>query len=159
MVGKNGIMCSVMNAKYDSVTKLVTFIYIKALSPMLGTIITIICYYLTIKRINAFQKILSDERELNAGKLFWYPAVMFISFLPSVVYWLLTLCTGLGNTEAIEAFMMLITHSIGFTNALVYGYQRRLFMGQKDQKEKMMMEMSSENIKSKIMTDMSTISE
>jgi len=98
----------------------------EAIPILAGLIITLIGYIKAIKRIRELPQHIVEQTEIGVYKLLWFPLVLFVTFLPSVVNnfigifikdippWVCGLHLGL-------------THSIGFTNAIVYGFQRKLY--------------------------------
>ena len=94
---------------------------------IVGFLMSLIGYIKTIKRIREIQDAYLYCESFDVYKLLWYPAVMFMIFLPSLVDNIVLNYTKEGNVF-IEAVHLLLTHSIGFINALVYGAQmRRVF--------------------------------
>ena len=118
--------CRTASSNWSRPSKFVSFLLIDALFPIAGTMITLLCYKITIIRIKRIQMSLSWQRDLNVGKLLVYPATIFIIFLPSMVYYFLKFCLGI-ETVFWDAATLLITHSLGFINALTYGYQSKVY--------------------------------
>jgi len=87
-----------------------------------GLIITLFGY---CKAISNTRKAIGSFLEtvgVDVYKLLWYPAVLFIVFIPSLIdnaYQIFTKNPILG----VEVAHILLTHSIGFLNAIVYGIQ------------------------------------
>ena len=122
---KYGILCGISSANNDFGTKILTFIIHKALIFFIGVIVTLTCYILTIKRIQQIQKIFLAKNNLKTGRFLLYPALLFAIFLPYVVHSFLRLAFNFRST-LFEAVLILGTHSLGFMNALVYGFERKL---------------------------------
>ena len=127
VIKQNGIMCAIMNAAPDLEYRILSFVIFKLFLTLIGTIITLICYILTIIRIRRRQQMLADPQDLRTERLLLYPIILFASFLPVIVDDFLRLCINFDNTIVFQASKMLFTHSIGFTNALIYGYQRKVY--------------------------------
>ena len=94
---------------------------------MIGGVITLVCYCLTIRIVRSYQKAFEDLRDLRLRRLLLYPAVIFISFLPSVFYWIFYYNDYNTASFVFKAIKMVLANSLGFTNALVYGYQKKLY--------------------------------
>ena len=77
---------------------------------------------------------LDDKQQLHTERLLLYPIVLFTMFLPTLIDYFLKFYTDIKNTEVSEALKMLITHSLGFANALVYGFQRKTYFKSVDTK-------------------------
>jgi len=100
------------------------------LPTLLGTIISFGAY---IKTIREFRKI-SMEGSGNIGsvshyKLFWYPVVMFVTFTPCFIYSYTTAYFQITENITIKTIHLSLTHSIGFTNAILYGVQLKQSVG------------------------------
>ena len=65
-------------------------------------------------------------------KLFLYPLLLFVTFLPVMVDDVLKLWFDAEDDSIFVALKMLLTHSLGLLNALTYGYQRRVFKSHKE---------------------------
>ncbi len=92
----------------------------------LGLIVTIIGYGAAIVKVKRLPPDIAQQLGINVYRLLWYPAVLFITFLPGMIDNFLQIFYGFDRPVAIEAIHLCLTHSIGFTNALVYGLQRNL---------------------------------
>ena len=80
-----------------------------------------------IRRVRDYQRAFQDLRGLRVRRLLLYPAVIFISFLPSVFYWIFYYNDYTETSFVFVAMKLMLENSLGFTNALVYGYQRKLY--------------------------------
>jgi len=89
--------------------------------------VTCIGYVLTVRKIKSIPEEILDNMHVAIYKLYWYPALLFMTFLPSTIDNFISAYWGKHNIFEIKAFHLLMTHSIGFTNAIVYGIQRRLY--------------------------------
>ena len=95
--------------------------------PVIGSLITLVCYLLTIQRVRGYQRAFEDLRSLRVKRLLLYPTVIFVSFLPSVFYWIFLYNDDEEASFVFEAIKMVLANSLGFTNALVYSYQKKLY--------------------------------
>lgn len=95
--------------------------------PILGSmILTLGVYTLLAKKLNDISKELDLGTNIEIKKLFWYPAVLFIAMFPSVVDNVIELYYTTPN-EVFTIIHIITTHSLGLTNAIVYGYQRKKY--------------------------------
>ena len=119
-------MCGITSSAGTYLSDLICFLLIDALFPLAGTIITLLCYKTTINRIKRIQTFLSWQKDLNIGKLLFYPLTIFIIFLPSLISYFLKMFF---HIEIVfwSAATFLITHSLGFINALTYGCQSKVY--------------------------------
>ena len=93
---------------------------------ILCIIITVITYFRAVVNVKRFAEM--HFQRINSGihKLLWYPAVLFLVFLPSLVdHFVLVI-----DPTHVPSLIFLIphvaiTHSIGFINAIIYGLQKR----------------------------------
>lgn len=71
---------------------------------------------------------MSDEvlimMNVNAAKLLWYPIVLFILFIPSVLYDILSTFFDY-QSEFLQYMNLLLLHPIGFIYALLYNVQMK----------------------------------
>ena len=89
-----------------------------------GFLITLFVYMLTITRTRRIQLQYFDSEDVHTSRLLLYPAILFAAILPPTISRILGFFGPSINLPS--AFVMLITHSIGFLNALVYGCLRRI---------------------------------
>ena len=69
-------------------------------------------------------QLLMDRSKIDTYRLLWYPAVLFITFVPNILIDVSLTFYGT-KIKALEVLSVVITHSLGFSNALVYGIQRK----------------------------------
>ena len=88
---------------------------------------TFVAYVLTFKRLKSLEQNFIDGMGIKPHKLFWYPGVLFIVFVPRLL-------DGLAKTFYkdqefffLKAMHMILTHSIGMANAIVYGFQMKSY--------------------------------
>jgi len=91
---------------------------------ILGTLITFGSYLLTIKDIKS-----ASKNSTAPYKLFWYPVLMFLTFTPCFLYSFTTAYLKRNENIVIKALHLTLTHSIGFTNAILYGVQLKQAVG------------------------------
>jgi len=84
-------------------------------------------YLKAIKNFNSLPQYLIDHINVKVYKLLWYPVVLFIIFLPSMLDNLWVNISGAPAAVSVKAFHLGVTHAIGFINALVYGIQRKSY--------------------------------
>ena len=96
------------------------------LSIILCVVITAISYFRAVVNVKKLTKV--HFRKINSGihKLLWYPAVLFLIFLPSFVDHFIHVI----DPTHVPSLLFLVphvavTHSIGFINAIIYGLQKR----------------------------------
>ena len=94
--------------------------------PILAAIfITFFAYILTIKRLKILPRGLLRKLGVHTGKLFWYPAVLILTFAPCIAYSFTLKSLGSDGSLIVKAIHLMLTHAIGFTNAVVYGIQTK----------------------------------
>ena len=86
-------------------------------------LITLVLYYKSIKIIRNLDPEEQSKVEVNELKLLYYPAVMIISFVPNVVNDYYQIFAS--SPRWLLIVHIVLNHSTGWMNALVYGIQRR----------------------------------
>lgn len=101
---------------------------------LLGFIITLIGYIKVIVTIRSLKlpDVTLQEMNVPVFSLLWYPFVLCITFVPSLIDNIRAIYIPT-RIPAIEAIHLLLTHSLGFTNAVVYGCQRKLYKPRKEE--------------------------
>ena len=92
-----------------------------------GLSITMYGYFRTVRYVRKYSEQAMTHMDVNIHKLYWYPLVIFITFTPSVVNNLVQILYK-ESFLILEIIHLSLTHSIGFTNAVLYGLQRRLYV-------------------------------
>jgi len=123
-------------------TKLIVRLGYEAFPIVSSLLITLGSYLLTIRKIRELPEEVLSSMDLQTHKLFWYPAVLLITFVPSALDNFGAIYFGSDVRVEIKLLHLFFTHSIGFTNAIVYGIQRRLHKGQ-DYRQKSVQLLSS----------------
>jgi len=120
------LMCLItFRAEDTTLTERVVILMIYQGIPVLfGLVVTIIGYGAAIVKVKRLPKDIAEQLGINVYRLLWYPAVLFITFLPGMIDNFLQIYYGFDRPVIIEAIHLSLTHSIGFTNAMVYGLQR-----------------------------------
>lgn len=88
-----------------------------------GLLISLVGYVIAIRNITGFAQMYLAGVGIQIYKLLWYPLVLAIIFLPSLVNNVLGFFVK-DTPIQLKVLHLILTHSIGFANALVYGLQR-----------------------------------
>jgi len=84
----------------------------------------IVAMYLTFTYYFKAYAVAKENLGISYRSLYWYPAVLFLAFFPTSVD---DIWTALYPSKPfqyyVEVLHILLTHSIGFSNALVYRLQ------------------------------------
>jgi len=99
-----------------------------------GVWITTYGYFRTVKYVRRFSYEAVTHMDLNMHKLFWYPVLIFVTFMPSVIDNFAQIFYK-KPILSLQIMHLCLTHSIGLTNAIVYGLQRRLYVNSRDSAE------------------------
>lgn len=99
-----------------------------------GLSITMYGYFKTVRYVRKLSYEAMAHMDVNMSKLFWYPFVIFFTFMPSVINNLVHIYYK-ESFLIVEIIHLSLTHSIGFTNAVVYGLQRRLYVYNSEEEE------------------------
>ncbi len=91
-----------------------------------GFIITLRAYRYAMKQIQELPVRILQEMSVPVRGLLWYPALLLIIFIPSLIDKIWALYNPF-RPVWIQTLYLCLTHSIGFINALVYGVQRKLY--------------------------------
>jgi len=92
-----------------------------------GLLITLIAYILTFKRLRKLGQGAIQGMGIKPHKLFWYPAVLFLVFIPRIIDGLVKTFRNGEEIFFLKAMHMILTHSIGMANAVVYGLQMKYY--------------------------------
>ena len=120
-------MCNVtFRPGLDFMPRLLVDMMASSLPMILCVVMTSIIYFRAVVNVKKLPE--PHFQKINSGihKLLWYPAVLFLVFLPSLVdHFVLVI----DPTDAPSLIFLVphvaITHSIGFINALIYGIQKK----------------------------------
>ena len=91
---------------------------------MVGCIVTFVVYYLAVRKAKQSLGILITAQGFNSYKLLWYPTLLFFVYVPSLIDNIHSI-TNPENKLWIEILHVLVTHSIGFFNAIFYAFQEK----------------------------------
>jgi len=127
------LFCSINYSKgvTDRYTKIAVLMVLHGVPVFGGLIVTFFGYLLAIRNVRELSKDFVSQMEISVYKLLWYPAVLFITFMPGLIDNLVVIYTSGSVPLGFQVCHLVLTHSIGFTNALVYGFQRRLYHSRK----------------------------
>jgi len=122
---KKNLFCWVGSAdpNADARTNFMILMIFEGIPLAIGFLITLFGYALAISNTKKVLGSFLESVGVDVYKLLWYPAVLFIIFIPSLI------------DNAVQVFVqdpilwmeivhIVMTHSIGFSNALVYGIQK-----------------------------------
>jgi len=98
----------------------------RAVPIILGITVTLYGYLKAIKTLKEISKQLGQEMDMSVYKLLWYPFVLMMIFLPSVIDPMIDIYTR-ERPIWVRAFRMMLPHSIGFANAILYTVMRGLY--------------------------------
>ena len=130
----------------DPAYETVRFIIFEGLFFGGGFLATLFSYVMTIRKVQRIGILFAENEDLNTNRLLIYPASLFITVLPYFINSFEKLFEG-GITTFSVGCITILTHSIGFLNALIYGCQRRVYKVQRNTEEKFI-EFKSEGQKS-----------
>lgn len=120
-------MCAIGGDDSSTQATLMHQIFFNALPTISGTVISIICYVGARDMIIKIQKNFLLPREVSSSSFLWYPLTSFATTLPAIIYYYIKLSLKAESDPFLEGATMLISHSQGLVNALVYGYQARKY--------------------------------
>jgi len=113
--------------------KLLISMVFHGLPVIVGLIISLIAYSLAIKKLQEISQEFLDESKITIYRVLWYPGVLFLTFVPNV-----TMIIYVIYSEPpiwMTALHLYLPHSIGFSNALLYGIQTKLYRTNYEDKE------------------------
>ncbi len=122
-------------------SKYLILMIFQGLPILIGLFITLLGYGLAIRTIKKLPEVLVKASGFNVYQVLWYPAILFISFVPAFINSLFTQDDDIETpTVWIVALNLGVTHMIGFTNALLYGLQRNSFHKEREEEEERLIE-------------------
>jgi len=104
---------------------LMNIIVTELLPVLIAVLVTIAAYYISAQRMRQLPQELLDEMNFKFSKLLWYPTVLVLTFGPCITYALITKLFNSKGNLIVNQVHLLITHSIGLSNAIVYGLQKK----------------------------------
>ena len=127
---KGSIVCLVEASESASpVTRKIIFLAMRVLPNILGMIITLAAYALAINKVKKIPEMFYGKSRTKTYNLLLYPGIIFLTFLPILIYGFAVNVFKVSDETRFtcETILMIISHSIGLLNAIVYGFQRRLY--------------------------------
>jgi len=112
---------NVQSSKMERIWLLLVF---EGVPLLMGCIFTFAVYYLALKKAKQSLGLLIRAQGFNSYKLLWYPTLLFCVYVPSLIDNIMTIFNP-DTKLLIEILHVLITHSIGFFNAVFYGLQEK----------------------------------
>jgi len=113
------------SSNFEKILLTVTF---QGLPVIIALILTLVSYFLVKKQIKNLSRGALENSYLRVLKVFWYPVILFVVFVPTVVD-----CVRRIYVEErpmwMNAVFLVLPHSIGFLHAVLYGIQTKF--GQK----------------------------
>jgi len=98
----------------------------QGLPVVVGLVITLVAYALAIKKLKEIPIEFLEAYNINVYRVLWYPFILFLTFVPTVADTALRVYYP-ERPVWLNALHLLLTHSIGFNNALLYGIQTKLY--------------------------------
>jgi len=108
-------------------TKLLILMLVEDIPIIIGLIITLAGYILAIRNFRILTKEFMNNMQISTYRLLWYPAILFLTFSPCLIDNLIQSYRDVETPTGFEIAHLLLTHSIGFNNAILYGMQRRWY--------------------------------
>jgi len=115
----------------EAIKKFVSLVYF-GLPIIVELVVIIVTYFLLDREIRSSLKestLEMDDSGVSLKKLLWYPAIQFITFATRFLDSLTKAYFGEDSTFyfVVKIIHILSTHSIGFTNAVLYGIQMKQY--------------------------------
>ena len=105
--------------------KMLILILYQSLPIVLGSLISLKSYLNVINQLKELPKCIIEDMNIKVYSLLWYPLVLFVSLIPCQIYTAIELYS---NPPLWAKFIhLMLPHSIGLTNLILYGYQRKLY--------------------------------
>jgi len=110
----------------STLDKLIISMIFQGLPVIIGLFVTLVAYTRTIKQFRRISQALLGDSRIAMYRVLWYPAVLFLTFVPNVA--VVIAAIYIPNLPLwVNALHLVLPHSIGFTNALLYGIQTKLY--------------------------------
>ena len=125
----DGLYCSMSTppSATDFTSQFFVFAFLEGLPLLVGVGTSLVGYILAIRMINEMNDIYICKLNIKVYRLLWYPAVLFATFVPCSVDSLTNIITQADTGIVLKALHLLLAHSVGLTNALLYGLQRKMY--------------------------------
>jgi len=125
---QNGdVFCWIASTGGDTFLPVIIDLFYGAFPVSAGLAVSVYSYARAILTIKRLPKELVGKMDISIYKLLWYPLVLFLIFTPSVVHGFVMIYFKNQQTIGMFATYLVLTHSIGFINAILYGMQRKLY--------------------------------
>ena len=108
------------------VAKFLTLMIYNGIPVLTAVAITLLGYLFAIKKIRELPDGLLQQADVNVYKLLWYPLVLLIVTVPCIADNFVQVLVDDDKPVMSALTHIILTHSAGFANALVYGLQLRL---------------------------------
>jgi len=130
----------------SNMQKVLVLMLLEGIPIILGILITLKTYLFTIRELKEWPQTLLDHADIKPYKLLVYPALIFITFIPMLIHNMAMIFVD-KTPEWSLTIHIFLTNIIGFTNACVYIFQRRLYQNV-DKVEKQRLSIASERSES-----------
>jgi len=121
---KTNVHCYIemKNPSSSKTEKLMILMVFNGFFLIIGFLISLIIYLRAVIRARQSMGLLFQRAGFSASKILYYPAVIFITSIAGMVDNILFIYVD--QIIWVEIIHVLLTHSIGFFNALIYGFQK-----------------------------------
>lgn len=114
---------------HDKTVQLELVMIFMGIPAILSLLITLVTYSKIASKVDELTRSLmipNDLHNIGIRKLFWYPAVIFLSCIPALIDNIIQIYFDF-SLVSFNVVHVILFHSLGFSNALVYGLQRRRY--------------------------------
>jgi len=122
------LCCDVIVEKPHNAWDFILTVINGAIPIIIMLLISLVAYVLTIRVFRSYPRELVQENS-QIYKLFWYPAVMFLMFLPGLndIYSINFFIITEKSSFVLELLHLIMTRNSGVINALVFGVQMKSY--------------------------------
>jgi len=135
-----------ISSKENNLVALLVLMMHEGLPLLIGFLITLSAYRYAIKQMSELPIQILSEMSVPVQGLLWYPALLLIIFIPSLVDKIWALFNPF-RPVWVQALYLCLTHSIGLINALVYGVQRKLYVSRDSHQSLLSNELTTPGLK------------
>jgi len=122
------IYCQIISININKTVRIMFYMIYEGLPVIIGFVSTFVQYILAIREVKQLPKPVLDSMGFNIYRLLLYPCVLILSFVPCIIDDLTNLLGDVTDQRLDIRFMgILISNSVGFINAILYGIQRKLY--------------------------------
>jgi len=109
--------------------KLIVLAIYEAVPILVGSLVTLVAYIHIIREINTLPKTVLEQIDLRVYRLLWFPMVPFLTNLLCLIDNFIDLFDHNRNPLSLwkKIAHLLIPHSIGLVNALLYVIQKKMY--------------------------------